>query len=71
MRKEEVMAGTNSGFYRPNLGIVRFPGGGWKYFPQVTAPGSGWKKEYKNLTSVPGEKLPVVLVIREVNRGGT
>jgi hypothetical protein len=71
MCKEEVMAGTNREFYRPNLIIVRFPGGGWKYFPHMTIPGSGWNHEYKSLFSVPGENLPVLLVNREVNCGGT
>jgi hypothetical protein len=71
MRKEEVMAGTIREFYRSNPGKVPFPGDRWKGFPRVTTPGSGWNHEYKNLSSVPGEKLLVLLVNREVNRGGT
>jgi hypothetical protein len=71
MRKEEVMAGKNRVFYRKDPGIVRFPEDGWKYFPQATIPRGGGKHECTSLHPVPGVKLPVPRVIREVNVGGT
>jgi hypothetical protein len=69
MRKEEVMAGKNRVFYIKNPGTVRFPEDGWKYFP--TGTGGDREDGCTCLHPVPGVKLPLPRVIREVNFGGT